>query len=359
MRCHKEFDSTWVMATRNPSKNRGLHRVSLWRRAVSSHCHCLKPIVLRITITLLTLLSGQATLHAQLFERTQIASKQQENRNGDITVVTTDPNLLVLAAIRQTVWGPPIACKVQQSTKAFGQQCIVVGDFKSMGQGTGQFRYSVRVTVGETAFDLLQVSDGELMWTQGGMDEPPRKVNLRQVRESVSYAMKVSDPRPEVNLVLAVGGQADLLRALYHRYNWYKAVGGKLSGVDVWQLVGRIRTVPPKIVGVAPIDDENSIMGDPAASLPTEVRLTLSRSANLPYFPYMIEYFHRNPEAKGQGNGLVLVTRIEFSEPKTNVLFNETEFQYRVSDSTDQIENETKRYLPKSPITGLTPFGVD
>jgi hypothetical protein len=248
---------------------------------------------------------------------------------------------------------------VQQSTKAFGQQCIAVGDFKSVGQGTGQFRYSVRVTVGETAFDLLQVSDGELMWTQGGKDEPPRKVNLRQVRESVSYAMKVSDPRPEVNLVLAVGGQSDLLRALYHRYNWYKAVGGKLSGVDVWQLVGRIRTVPPNIVGVAPIDDENSIMGDATTNLPTEVRLTLSRSANLPYFPYMIEYFHRNPEAQGQGNSLAVVTRIEFTEPKTNVLFSEQEFQYRVSDSTDQIENETKRYLPKSPITGLAPFGVD
>lgn len=302
---------------------------------------------------------GSGAVHAQVYDKSRIASKPQDTKNSDITVVTTDPNLLVLAAVRQAVWGPPMACKVQQSTKAYGQQCVVVGDFKSVGQGTGQFRYSVRVSVGETGFDLLQVSDGELMWTQGGMDEAPRRVNLRQVRESVSYAMKVSDPRPEVNLVLAVGGQADLLRALYHRYNWYKAVGGKLSGVDVWQLVGRIRTVPPKLVGVAPIDDENSIVGDAAANMPTEVRLTLSRSANLPYFPYMIEYFHRNPEAQNSGSALTLVTRVEFSEPRTNVVFSEQEFQYRVSNNTDQLEDETSRYLPKSPITGLTPFGVD
>jgi len=195
------------------------------------------------------------------------------------------------------------------------------------------------------------------MWTQVGNDEAPRRVNLRQVRESVSYAMKVSDPRPEVNLVLAVGGQADLLRALYHRYNWYKAVGGKLAGVDVWQLVGRIRTVPPKLVGNAPIDDENVLMGDPLGNLPSEVRLTLSRSANLPYFPYMIEYFHRRSDNQSPSGGLTLVTRIEFIDPKTNVHFQEQEFQYRVSNSTDQIEDETKRYLPKSPITGLTPFG--
>ncbi|MCU0707738.1 MAG: hypothetical protein MUF23_05555 [Pirellula sp.] len=279
--------------------------------------------------------------------------------SSDVTVVTTDPNLLLLAAIRQAVWGPPVSCKVQQSTKAFGQQSIMVGDFKSMGQGTGRFRYSVRVAVGETSFDLLQISDGELMWTQCGNSEAPRRVNLRQVRESVSYAMQVSDSRPEVNLVLAVGGQADLLRALYQRYNWYKAVGGKLAGVDVWQLVGRVRTEPPKLAGSAPIDEENSVTGDATRNTPTEVRLTLSRSANLPYFPYMIEYFDRGKDAQGQASGLTLVTRIEFTDANTNVLFQDQDFQYRISDSTDQYVDETKRYLPKTPITGLAPFGVD
>jgi hypothetical protein len=298
-------------------------------------------------------------IHAQTADRTRLANTQSAGKESDITVVTTDPNLLVLAAVRQAVWGAPVACKIQQSTKAYGQQCFLVGDFKSAGQGTGQFRYSVRVASGETSFDLLQVSDGEQMWTQVGNDQAPRRVNLRQVRESVSYAMKVSDPRPEVNLVLAVGGQADLLRGLYHRYNWYKAVGGKLGGVDVWQLVGRIRTVTPKLMGSAPIDDENVINGDSVSNIPSEVRLTLSRSANLPYFPYMVEYFHRGNDPQGRPTGLTLVTRIEFLEPKTNVLFQDQEFQFRVSNSTDQIENETKRYLPKSPITGLAPFGVE
>jgi hypothetical protein len=300
-----------------------------------------------------------ATVQAQFSEGPRVANPQNASKDNDITVVTTDPNLLVLAAVRQAVWGSPVACKIQQTTNAYGQQCVMVGDFQSAGQGTGQFRYSVRIASGETSFDLLQVSDGELMWTQVGIDEAPRRVNLRQVRESVSYAMKISDPRPEVNLVLAVGGQADLLRALYHRYHWYKAVGGKLAGLDVWQLVGRIRTIPPKPMGSAPIDDENCITGDVLPTMPSEVRLTLSRSANLPYFPYMIEYFHRDHETPSQGSGLRLVTRIEFNEPKTNVSFSGQEFQYRVSNSTDQIEDETKRYLPKSPITGLAPFGVE
>jgi len=285
-------------------------------------------------------------------------SLAQESTAGSTTVVTTDPNLLVLAAVRQAVWGPALACKVQQSTKAYEQQTILVGDFKSAGLGTGQFRYSVRVAVGETSFDLLQVSDGELMWTECGSETSPRRVNLRQVRESIAYAMKYSDSRPEVNLILAIGGQADLLRALYHRYNWYKAVGGKLSGVDVWQLVGRLRTEPPKIVGNTPLDEENGRLGEPGANLPTEVRLTLSRSASLPYFPYMVEYFQRAKDSRGQASGVILVSRIEFTEPKTNVSFTAQDFQYRVSDSIDKIEDETQRYLPRAPIPGLIPFGT-
>ncbi len=299
-------------------------------------------------------------MHAQENRSANDATGGQiPSRQAETTVVTTDPNLLVLTAIRQAVWGPAFTCKVQQSTKAYGQQTILVGDFKSGGLGTGQFRYSVRVAVGETSFDMLQISDGELMWTQCGSDHAPRRVNLRQVRESIAYATKVSDARPEVNLVLAVGGQADLLRALYHRYNWYKAVGGKLSGVDVWQLVGRLRTEVPKVVGSAPIDEENSRLGESGHNLPSEVRLTLSRSASLPYFPYLIEYFEPGRDKLGQPSGVVLVTRIEYSEPKTNSVFGDQDFVYRVSDSIDKIEDETQRYLPRMPIAGMAPFGAN
>jgi hypothetical protein len=276
---------------------------------------------------------------------------------SEITVVTTDPNQLVLAAVRQAVWGGSVACKVQQTSKAQGQQVVLLGDFKTEAIGAGRFRrfrHSVRVAVGETSFDLLQVSDGRMMWTHVGTDSPPRRVILDQVLQSIPNAMQYSDSRPEVNLMMAIGGQAELLRALYHRYNWYKAVGGKLSGVEVWQLVGRLRTEPTRIAGNTPLDDSNSVLGDIQPNLPAEARLTLSRSAKLPYFPYMIEYFDRGKDRQGQPNGFELTTRIEYSDPQSNVHFQDQDFQYRVSDSIDEIKDETQLYLPRAPVAGLT-----
>lgn len=275
---------------------------------------------------------------------------------SDITVVTTDPNQLVLAAVRQAVWGPSVACKIQQTSKTHGQQVVLLGDFKSEAINAGRFRrfrHSVRVAVGETSFDLLQVSDGRMMWSQLGSDSPPRRVILDQVLQSIPNALQYTDSRPEVNLLMAIGGQAELLRSLYHRYNWYKAVGGKLGGNEVWQLVGRLRTEPTRIAGNTPLDDSNSVLGDSHPNLPAEARLTLSRSAKLPYFPYMIEYFERGKDRQGQPSGFELVTRIEYSDPQTNLLFQDSDFQYRVSDSIDEIKDETQIYLPRAPVAGL------
>jgi hypothetical protein len=81
-------------------------------------------------------------------------------------VVTIDPNLLVLNAIRQSVWGPPLACKVYQRSLAYDQQVITSGEYKASGLGTGQFRYNARVSSGETTLDRVEVSDGRLMFTQ-------------------------------------------------------------------------------------------------------------------------------------------------------------------------------------------------
>jgi hypothetical protein len=245
---------------------------------------------------------------------------------------------------------------VYQTTKVYGQQSVTSGEYKSAGEGKGQFRYNVRISVGETTQDVLQVSDGKLMWTQVGLDQAPKRVILDQILQSLSNAIPHADTRPEVNIYLAIGGHAELLRGLYHRYNWYKAARGKLGGVDVWQLVGRLRTEPPKLSGHTLLDDSNLKMGDATRKLPPEVRLTLSRSANLAYFPYAVEYLERTRDAKGQTVGIELVTQIKHLDPTTSVNLNEQEFQYRVSDSIDKIEDETNLYLPTAPIAGLQPF---
>lgn len=287
-------------------------------------------------------------------------SNPTTNNPATTNNVATDPNQLVLAAVRQAVWGPSIACRVQQTTKAYGQQALWIGEFKSEALATTpmrRLRYTARVAVGETAFDFIQVSDGRILWTQSTPSGAPKRIILDQVLQNIPSGLQYPDSRPEIHLMLAVGGQAELLRGLYHRYNWYKAVSGKIAGADVWQLVGRLRTEPTRIAGNAPIDNMNSILGATSPHLPSEARLTLNRSAKFPYFPMIIEYFQRRDTNHVQGNAFELMTRIEFKDPTTEVRFDDKEFSFRINDTIEEIKDETQDYLPTTPIPGLN-FGL-
>ncbi len=280
------------------------------------------------------------------------------NKSSDVSnnaaqtsqVVTIDPNLLVLNAIGHSVWGPPLACKVYQRSLAYDQQVITSGEYKSGGLGSGQFRYSVRVSSGETTIDRIEVSDGRLMFTQVGLEESPRRVNLDQVRQMIGNAIHEARERPEVNFYLAVGGQPELLRNLYHRYFWYKAVTRQINGVDVWQLVGRLRTDPPKLAGNARLDLQNIGPIPPGYHYPTEVQLTLGRSASAPYFPYMVEYFRRTKRDDGQPDSIERLSVLEHTELSTTVTLTDKDFVFKIPDSVDKIDDDTELYKPASAI---------
>ncbi len=280
------------------------------------------------------------------------------SQSTETTVVTMDPNQLVLNAIHQSVWGPAFACKVYQSSHAFDQQVIVSGEYKTSGLGTGQFRYTARVSSGETTLDTVQVSDGRLMFTQVGLDESPRRVNLDQVRQLLGNSIHQAGERPEVSIYLAVGGHPELLRCLYHRYFWYKAVTGQIRGVDVWQLVGRLRTEAPKLVGNAKLDQQTIGIPQTGSNLPTEVRLTLGRSASAAYFPFMVEYFRRTKRLDGRPDAIELLSVLEHTELTNSATITDKDFVFKVQDSVGKIDDETELYKPTAAIAdrALFPF---
>jgi len=266
---------------------------------------------------------------------------------ADTTRVTIDPNQLVLNAIHQSVWGPAYGCKVYQRSRAYDQQVIMSGDYKTSGLGTGQFRRVTRVSSGETTLDTIEVSDGRLMYTQYGLEESPKRVNLDQVRQMLGNSIHNAGERPEVNFYLAVGGHPELLRSLYHRYFWYKAVTGQIRGFDVWQLVGRLRTEPPKLAGNTDFDAQTVGIPATTSNLPSEVRLTLGRSAFAAYFPYMVEYYQRTKRVEGQSDTLELLSVLEHTELSHTVTIVDKDFVFKVQDGVKNIDDETILYLPK------------
>ena len=278
------------------------------------------------------------------------------SQTTNTTVVTMDPNQLVLNAIHQSVWGPAFGCKVYQSSHAFDQQVIKSGEYKTSGLGTGQFRYTARVSSGETTLDTVQVSDGRLMFTQDGLEESPRRVNLDQVRQLLGNAIHQAGDRPDVSIYLAVGGHPELLRCLYHRYFWYKAVTGQIRGVDVWQLVGRLRSEAPKLAGNTKLDQQTIGIPQTGSNLPTEVRLTLGRSATAAYFPFMVEYFRRTKRLDGRPDAIELLSVLEHSELTNSATITDKDLVFKVPDSVDKIDDETELYKPTAAIADRTHF---
>lgn len=306
-----------------------------------------QPRILQLTILCIGAIGswigfGMGDLEAQ--ESTAITAPLVAS-NSKSPRVTTDPNILVYNAVQQAVFGPPLAAKVYQQSLAYGQQVILSGEYKSFGSGTGQFRYTARLSSGETTLDSIQVSDGRLMYTQIDK-QPPRIVNVEKIREKLTPKLHQLQQSPEVVLHLAVGGHAELLRNLYQRYHWYEVAEGTISGIDVWQLVGQLRTEPPRIAGTARIDRENLAVQPQNEGLPTAVRLTLGRSSAFPYFPYSVVYFRVKKDKEGKPQGHVPVSVIKYNDPTSNVTFQESDFLYRPDASTDKTIWETDLYDP-------------
>lgn len=257
-----------------------------------------------------------------------------------------DPNTLVLNAIQQAVFGPTFTCKVYQQSFAYGQDVILSGDYKSAGNGTGQFSYRARVSSGEMTIDTIQISDGRLMYSQID-EEPLRIVNVERIRETLAPRLHQIKESPDIAIHLAVGGHAELLRNLYQRYNWHAVAAGTSDNVEVWQLLGRLRTEKPRITGTSKLDDMNLAIQPSDEGLPPGVRLTIGRSASAPYFPYSVEYFRMKKDKDGRPMVPVAVSHIRYIEPTHNIMINESDFVFRSDTFADTAIREDELYLPR------------
>jgi hypothetical protein len=263
------------------------------------------------------------------------------------TPPSIDPNALVLQALEQSVWGPSFSCQIRQRTKLYDHEMVGVGQYWHAGEGTGKLETYVRFAVADSFSNLIQVSDGRLMWTSTRANEPLRKVHLDRVRQAFPNMGRGSN-RPDVAMYLAIGGQPEMLRMLYLRYRWYKAYAGTYRTVPVWQLIGTLRTQPPSITSAAPIDG-HALRTDPPKEIPTDVRLTLGREGEFISFPFQIEYFVQKPDEENRER-LVPFSTVEYYDYATHIDTSKL-FRYEVQKDVDQIEDETALYLPPTQIT--------
>ena len=267
-----------------------------------------------------------------------------------------DPNQLVLQAVHRAVWGPSFSCRIRQRSISNEHQLDAQGEYWQTGQGTGQIKMQLDLKTDKGVIsNWLQVSDGRLLWTSIGDGEPPRRVYLDRIRQSLGSMIRDPKEHPEAALYLAIGGQAEALRCLYFRYRWFKVFAGiDEHGRDVWQLVGTLRTEMPQ-PNSATKNDGWLVVPSPPPEVPTDVRLTLGRDEKLLLFPLKIDYYRREKSEGGLPGKLLLVSTIERDEVESPITVARDFFHFQVPDEADQIVDETSDYLPLFPQADAGP----
>ena len=260
-----------------------------------------------------------------------------------------DPEAVVRRAIWQAVWGDPVASRVRQRISMFGKELVGVGSYCHAGKGSSKLKWQMRFAAADAVTNYLQISDGRLLWTSQQVEEKieVNRVDLDPIRERIGSVRESDLANPLLAMELAVGGQAELLRSLYHRYDWESAVPAKLDQQPVWLLTGEIRQQPPIPSARAPIDQAMQSASQ-TGLLPQRVRLALGRTEQFPFFPHRIEYFKRK-ETEGNTTW-ELITVIEFFEVSAPISMEPELFQYEVRDTVEAIQDETSKYLPASPL---------
>ncbi len=261
--------------------------------------------------------------------------------------------LLVHNALRQAVWGPPMSCKIRQRTTLFDKQLVSYGSYAHAGQGTGQLKMHVRLATEKRINTLLEVSDGRVMYSTQHIGETVQRsrVDLNRIREYLGPITTASLEDPVIAMYLAVGGQAELLRKLAQQYRWTHVQAGQLGNVDVWLLTGELATEPAALRAAAEIDQ---LLLHPSNSklLPTKVQIALGKGNPFPLWLYQVGQA-REVCLDGTKSNTRLSMFLEFTEPE--LLKNAPPELFQSDTSEETIVEETRRYLPPTPVAALGP----
>ena len=326
----------------------GSSAMNLWKIPHKLPMSYDRPIA--ITLNLASQWVWAASLAGFVLWISTIASAQEpidQSSTEATRTASVDPNQLVLQAVRRAVWGPSMSCRIEQTTNLFGQQMIGLGHCSQAGEGSGQVKMVMRSSSGKSQSTFLQVSDGRLLWSITTDGSPPRRVYLDRVRQSIGSTASSPQSPLTTSLYLAIGGQAELLRTLYHRYRYIKIFAAQVNGEPVWQLVGTLRTGPLELRAHT-LNDDLICTVEPNEFVPTDVRITLVRGTQRDLIPLKIEYFKRTLNKQGELASFEPLSTVIYSEIQVGSHIDETEFAF--DDQTAEIEDETADYLPLVPL---------
>ncbi len=269
------------------------------------------------------------------------------------------PRQVLEAAVRTLESRRSISAKIFQEVDLFDKRLIGSGVYleQRAGYPSGDhcplMRLELRIQLGDKTSSLVQVCDGQYLWTYQKLlgrgvlhrlDVARAMQGLRQIGEM---------PRQDkAGALPGLGGLPKLLRGLHAAFDFYNAQRGMLKLQDdslpVWQLRGRWK--PEMLVKVLPKQKKAIEAGKPAdlsklpEHLPDHVLLMLGHDD---LFPYRIEYRRSVAEDDDRQSSRTLVT-MQLFEVVIDVQIDPNKFHYNPGDL--EFEDETEKFLESLKI---------
>lgn len=247
-----------------------------------------------------------------------------------------------------------LSAKVRHRIDLFGRSLVGSGSYFQQQSGGGLLlRVELKIQVGSEVTSLLQVCDGQYLWTyQRGVQNQGRLSRVALVRVAQALDEAGEMPRPgRVGKWLGLGGLPRLLRGLLAAFHFVAVEEAQLDRRPVWRLrghwkpeqVARFLDVPGKARPGGPID-ANKL----PPHLPDQVFVYLDRENLL---PLQVEYLRSGATASDRDASppdRVLVA-MELFEPAFNVPIDPRQFIY--NPGTQEFTDQTEAYLQGMQLT--------
>ena len=243
------------------------------------------------------------------------------------------PQAVLEAAVRSLEGRRSVSAKIHQQIQLFDKQLVGRGDYLELRGGpVPLIRLEMQVQIGDQVSSLLQVCDGQTLWSYTKLSDKETLTRLDAVRATA--ALQQAAQRPDRNpaaVLPGLGGLSKMLRALDANFRFTTAERRQFRQAAVWRLQGGWQ--PAQLARLLPKQAAAIAQGKPAdfrrlpQHLPDHVVLFLGRED---LFPYRIEYRRiadKKDGPSGQDEGRLLVS-IDLDDVRLNFPIDRTRFFY-------------------------------
>lgn len=271
----------------------------------------------------------------------------RESAAGDLVI--PDSDALLRRAVAHLNAAGSIEAKVRQRVDLFDRELIGSGSYAQQGSGlTTRLRLEMRMRTDRAATELLQVCNGETLWTFNAADglRTLRRVDLDRVIDALRGDRDGGAAGGYSGGSIGLGGLPWMLEGLRQFCEFAPAQSGRLGDLNVLVLSGTWRS--EKLLALVDAAERERIaaggkfdLARLPPHLPDSVVIHLGRDD---LFPYRFDYRRTAPQHDSPAAAAKTIVSLEFYEVLTGGAIPAERFTYKPGQGAI---DDTERYIER------------